>query len=84
MLLTVKSEDRAMFEVLQGQRPELDVLLAMQNAFCGLTLRSGDERHRWLMRQAQTPGTAVGRQPELDFRTDRGVAPMPGQDEALL
>jgi len=43
-----------------------------------------NERHRRLMRQADAPGTTVGRQPELDFRAGRGVAPMPGQDEALL
>ncbi|MNF70958.1 hypothetical protein D3C84_528920 [compost metagenome] len=73
-----------MFEILQGQGLELDVLLVMQNAFGLQTLRSRDERHRGLARQADAPGTAVGRQPELDFRTGRGVAPMPGQDEALL
>jgi hypothetical protein len=36
------------------------------------------------MRQADSLGTVIGRQPELDFRAGRGVAPMPGQDEALL
>ncbi|MNE57309.1 hypothetical protein D3C80_1522630 [compost metagenome] len=74
MLLAIQAEHRAMFEIQQGQG---------QNAVGRLALLSRDERHRRLMRQADAPGTVVGRQPELDFGARRCVTPMPGQDEAL-
>ncbi|MNI88793.1 hypothetical protein D3C73_1461240 [compost metagenome] len=72
-----------MFEVQQGQGLEFDVVFIAQQRFGLLALVGRDERHRRLMRQADAPGTAVGRQPELDFGARRCVAPMPGQDEAL-
>ena len=73
-----------MFEVQKGQGLQLDVFLAAQQRFGLLTLGCGNERYRRLMRQADASGTGIGRQPELDFRAGRGIAPMPGQDEALL
>ncbi|MNP24886.1 hypothetical protein D3C76_1176670 [compost metagenome] len=72
-----------MFEIQQGQGLELDVLFVAQQRLGLLALLGRDERHRRLMRQADAPGAAVGRQPELDFGARRCVAPMPGQDEAL-
>ncbi|MNQ65127.1 hypothetical protein D3C85_795760 [compost metagenome] len=72
-----------MFEIQQGQGFELDVFLVVQQRLGLFTLRGRNERHRRLMRQADASRTAVGRQPELDFRAGRGIAPMPGQDEAL-
>ncbi|MOA45478.1 hypothetical protein D3C78_1678790 [compost metagenome] len=73
-----------MLEILQGQQAQFDILLAMQQAFGRFALLSGDKRHRRLMRQTHTTGPGVSRQPELDFGAGRGIAPMPGQDEALL
>ena len=84
VLLAIQTEHRAVLEIQQRQRPQLDVLFAAQQRFGLLALGCGDERHRRLMRQADPLGTGVGRQPELDFRTGRGIAPMPGQDEAPL
>ncbi len=84
MLLAIQAEHRAVLEIQQGQGLELDVFLAVQHCLSLLALLRRNEPHRRLMRQADAPGTGVGRQPELDFRTGRGVAPMPGQDEALL
>jgi len=84
VLLAIQAEYRTVLEIQQGQGFELDVFFALQHRFGLRALIGGDERHRRLMRQADAPGTAVGRQPELDFRTGRGIAPMPGQDEALL
>ncbi|MCY1357568.1 hypothetical protein D9M68_348810 [compost metagenome] len=73
-----------MLEVAQLQRAQLPVALALQQRLGLFPLFGRDERHRRLRRQADLPGTVVGRQPERDFRARRGVAPVPGQDEALF
>ncbi|MNY28819.1 hypothetical protein D3C86_1628200 [compost metagenome] len=84
MLLAIQAEHRAMLEILQGQRSQFEVFFPLQQRLGLLALGRRDERHRRLIRQADTLGTGIGRHPEFDFRTGRCVAPMPGQDEALL
>ncbi|VVO42697.1 hypothetical protein PS712_06064 [Pseudomonas fluorescens] len=83
MLAAIQAEHRSVFEIQQGQRFEFDMFLVVQQRLGLRALAGRQERHRRLMRQANAPGTAIGRQPELDFRTRGGIAPMPGQDEAL-
>ena len=73
-----------MIEIQQGQGSQFDVFFVVQQAFGRFTLLGRYKRHRRLMGQTHTSRPGVGRQPELDFGADGGIAPMPGQDEALL
>ncbi|MOA33389.1 hypothetical protein D3C78_1546810 [compost metagenome] len=84
MLLAIQAEHWPVLEILQPERPQLDTLLAARQLQGPLAVLLGNERHRRLRGQAHQPWTGIGRQPELDLRAGRGIAPMPSQDEALL
>ncbi|MCY1183246.1 hypothetical protein D9M71_359050 [compost metagenome] len=73
-----------MLEVAQGEGAQLHVLLAAQQGFGALAMLGGNEGDRSLHGQAYLARTAVGGQPEFDFRPLGRVPPMPGQDEPLL
>ncbi|MNJ63448.1 hypothetical protein D3C77_593490 [compost metagenome] len=84
MLAAVQTQHRALLEVTQLKWAQLHPTLTTQHRLCLLTVGGGDKGHRGLQRQAQATGALVGGQPELDTGACRCVAPMPGQDKALL
>ncbi len=84
MLTAVQPEHRAMLEVTEFQRTQLDVALTLQQQFHPRALLGGHEGHRGLQRQTQAPRAVVGRQPELHLGARGRVLPVPGQNEALL
>ncbi len=73
-----------MLEIQQVQGAQFYLLLPLQQGFELAALDLRHKGHRRLHWEAHALGTGVGRQPELDFGAGRGIAPMPGQDEALL
>ncbi|MNF89219.1 hypothetical protein D3C84_717350 [compost metagenome] len=84
MLAAIQAEHRPMVEIAQAQRAQLDVTLAAQQRLGQRTLLGRNKGHRRLAGQTQMPRPGVGRQPELDLGAGGGIAPMSGQDEALL
>nr|GFA06287.1 hypothetical protein [Tanacetum cinerariifolium] len=58
--------------------------IAFQHRLGALAMLGRDKRHGGLVRQAHLARPVVGGQPEFHLGPRVGVAPMPGQDEALL
>jgi len=84
VLAAVQPEHRPLAEIAQLQRAQLDTPLAAQHGLGGLALCDRNEGGGHLIRHPDTTRPVIGRQPELDFGACRRVAPMAGEDEALL
>ncbi|MNN55893.1 hypothetical protein D3C81_1707960 [compost metagenome] len=84
VLLAVQPEHGPAVEVLQLEQAQFHVPLAAQQRLGLIALGFGQESDRRLGRQAQQARPVVRGQPEIDLGTGGGIAPVPGQDEALL
>ncbi len=80
----VQPHDRAMMEVVQVERPQLDVRLLSQHGLdesAPLLRKEGD---RMPVRHAHPPRPVVGGEPETHLGTRRRLSPVAGQDKTLL
>jgi hypothetical protein len=71
-------------EIGESERAQLDSAFAAQYCFCLFALFRRNECHGWLRRKADEASAVIGRQPEVDFRAGGRIAPMAGQEKALV
>ncbi|MNJ75857.1 hypothetical protein D3C77_730260 [compost metagenome] len=84
MLAAVEPQHRTLFKVAKAKGAQFDVALTAQHGLRLCLMSRRNEGHRRLHWQAHTPRALIGGQPELHAGSCRSVAPMPGQDKALL
>ena len=73
-----------MMEVVQVERPQLDVRLLSQHGLDEGAPLLRKEGNRMPVRHAHPPRPAVGGEPETHLGTRRRLSPVSGQDETLL
>lgn len=65
------------------QRAQLHAWKGAELGFDRRPVPRSDKRDRGLGSENHLPGAGLRRQPQLDFRAGRSIAPMAGEDEAL-
>ncbi|MNM17304.1 hypothetical protein D3C81_275720 [compost metagenome] len=84
VLLAIQAQHGAVVEVAQGQGAQFGMALAAQHVFRLLALLHGNEGDGRLQGQVHMAGPGIRCQPEIDLRAVACVAPVAGQDKALL
>ncbi|GAB3630560.1 hypothetical protein GCM10027419_54170 [Pandoraea terrae] len=70
-------------KVAQRQRAQFPLAFCAQDVLDPCLLFGRNEGHRRLMRQTDPARAVICRQPELDFRAGRGIAPVPSEKKTM-